>query len=84
MGQGVLGRYAPIKQMQGGVSQAMGAPDTGAVPNPAAVALREKMQGQAQQPRAANGTTGMMGALGPRLQSLVAQMRTRNPALTGR
>lgn len=54
MGQGVLGRYAPIKQMQGGMAQAMGS-DTGAIPNQATTALREKMQ---SQPKPEGGLMG--------------------------
>jgi hypothetical protein len=58
MGQGVLGRYAPIKQMQGGMAQAMGGgADTGAIPNQATTALREKMQSQPKP------EGGLMGAL---------------------
>lgn len=80
MGQGVLGRYAPIKQMQGSTQQAMGA-DTGAVQPAAVQGLRAQIQAQPQAGKPpVGGATGNNSAL----QSLMTRMRGMNPALPGR
>ena len=92
MGQGVLGRYAPIKQMQGSTQQAMGTPpDSGQVPLDAAQGLRAQIQAQ---PKPAGSLIGramsVMRNKAPAqntnsaLQGLMARMRGMNPAPAGR